>query len=71
MAKMSLPPDGPAAPMLEEVEKATRKAADLVQQILAYAGKGRFLIEPVDLTSRKCCRQGRTHSSKSRTPVAA
>jgi signal transduction histidine kinase len=37
--------------MLEGVLKATRRAADLVQQILSNAGKGRFVIQPVDLSS--------------------
>jgi len=37
--------------MLEEVGKNARRAADLVQQILAFAGKGRFVIQSVDLSS--------------------
>ncbi|MDB5309414.1 MAG: integral rane sensor hybrid histidine kinase [Gemmataceae bacterium] len=50
LASDSLPADSPAAPMLEEVGKNARRAADLVQQILAYAGKGRFVIQSVDLS---------------------
>ncbi len=50
LASRSLIPDSPAFTMLEEVTKNARRAADLVQQILAYAGKGRFVIQPVDLT---------------------
>ncbi len=33
---------------LEAVIQATEKAADLTRQLLAYAGKGRFLIEQLD-----------------------
>jgi signal transduction histidine kinase/CheY-like chemotaxis protein len=50
LASGLLPEDSPAVPMLEEVGKNTRRAADLVSQILAYAGKGRFVIESVDLS---------------------
>ncbi len=50
LAKESLPPGAAAVPMLEGVVKATRRAADLVQQILAYAGKGIFVIQPIDLS---------------------
>jgi PAS domain S-box-containing protein len=35
---------------LAHIETAARRAADLCRQMLAYAGKGRFIIEPVDLT---------------------
>ena len=50
LAADALPADSPAAPLLEEVAKNARRAADLVQQILAYAGKGRFVVQPVDLS---------------------
>lgn len=32
--------------MLDEVTKAARQAADLAQQMLAYSGTGRFVIQP-------------------------
>ena len=35
---------------LAAVETAAQRAAELCRQMLAYAGKGRFVIEPVDLT---------------------
>ena len=34
---------------LDDVVSASRRAADLTGQLLAYSGKGRFLIEAVDL----------------------
>jgi signal transduction histidine kinase len=34
--------------MLQDIIRASERAADLTRQLLAYAGKGKFLIEPVD-----------------------
>ncbi|HWD99942.1 MAG TPA: response regulator, partial [Bryobacteraceae bacterium] len=36
--------------LVEEILKASESAADLTRQILAYAGKGKFLKAPVNLT---------------------
>ncbi len=38
-----------AASYLKEVETAAQRAADLARQMLAYSGKGTFVIAPVDL----------------------
>jgi PAS domain S-box-containing protein len=38
-----------AVNMLQDVMKASERAADLTRQLLAYAGKGQFVIQPVDL----------------------
>ena len=36
--------------LLADAERATRRAADLVKQLLNYAGKGRREVRPVDIT---------------------
>src|SRR5215210_5788709 len=38
-----------AGDMLKDVLKASERAADLTRQLLAYAGKGQFVIQPVDV----------------------
>ncbi len=45
-----LPPADPARDMIEGVVKAGERAAVLTRQMLAYSGKGRFVIEPVDIS---------------------
>jgi CheY-like chemotaxis protein len=46
-----LPENGPLTPLLEDMVLASQKAADLTRQMLAYAGKGRFVCEPTDLSA--------------------
>jgi len=41
----------PLRPLLEEVMHASERAADLTRQMLAYAGKGRFVMRTVDLST--------------------
>jgi len=48
LALNELSPMSPARRNLEEIEKASRRAADLASQMLAYSGKGRFVVEPID-----------------------
>jgi signal transduction histidine kinase len=43
-------PDSPVAERLREVQKAGRRAAELCQQMLAYSGRGRFMVEKLDLS---------------------
>ena len=40
----------PARPMFEAINKASLRAADICRQMLAYSGKGRFVIQPVNLS---------------------
>ncbi len=47
LALHELSPFSPARQSLLEVEKASTRAADLAKQMLAYSGKGRFVIEPI------------------------
>ncbi len=42
--------DNPARVQLQDVVKASERAANLTRQLLAYAGKGRFIIEPINLS---------------------
>jgi two-component system cell cycle sensor histidine kinase/response regulator CckA len=49
LALTKLPPVSPVREHLEEVEKASLRAADLCRQMLAYSGKGRFVLESLDV----------------------
>ena len=46
-----LPPDHPVRRLVEDVVTASERAAGLTSQMLAYAGKGQFVIRPVDLSA--------------------
>ena len=47
-----MPATSQVHPILNEVVRATERAAHLTKQLLAYAGKGRFLIETLDLSQQ-------------------
>lgn len=47
----ALPHDSPARRDIEAVEEASRRAAELVRQILTYAGKNRLNADRVDLSA--------------------
>jgi PAS domain S-box-containing protein len=49
LASMGLPEQSPVQPYLDQIEKASVRAADLTRQMLAYAGKARVSIAKVDL----------------------
>jgi PAS domain S-box-containing protein len=51
LARYDLPADSPALHSVKQIELAARRAADLTGQMLAYSGKGQFVIQPVDLNT--------------------
>ncbi|MEO8904925.1 MAG: response regulator, partial [Polyangiaceae bacterium] len=50
VALLSLPNESPARPDLDNVILASRRAAHLTRQLLAYSGKGHFEVRPIDLS---------------------
>lgn len=51
LARLDLPESSPVQQSLKEVESATLRAAELCQQMLAYAGKGQFEMSDVDVSA--------------------
>ena len=49
LAKRRLNPGSGALINIERIEKSTERAADLARQMLAYSGKGKFVVERIDL----------------------
>ncbi len=49
LAHSELAPAHPARTYLEDIESVSRRAADLCRQMLAYSGKGRFVVQPLSL----------------------
>jgi PAS domain S-box-containing protein len=50
LAERRLEPGSPARDFLARVEDSTQSAANLCKQMLAYSGKGKFEIKPVNLS---------------------
>ncbi len=50
MARDEAEPGTPTEELLADIETAARRAAELTMQLLAYAGKGRFNVQPLDLS---------------------
>ncbi|HET7540652.1 MAG TPA: response regulator [Polyangiaceae bacterium] len=50
-AMLSLPAGSPARADLDNVILASRRAADLTRQLLAYSGKGHFEVRAIDLST--------------------
>jgi signal transduction histidine kinase/CheY-like chemotaxis protein len=51
LALLDIPRNNPAAEAIGHVQTAARRAADLTRQMLAYAGKGRFFVQPLNLNT--------------------
>lgn len=49
LTKRRLPSSSPAVENLKQIEQAAERAADLAKQMLAYSGKGKFVIETFNL----------------------
>ena len=50
LALMDIPPESPTYKNLHEAERASRRAADLCRQMLAYAGRGSYQPRPHDVS---------------------
>jgi PAS domain S-box-containing protein len=51
LAQLQLPPGTAAQTYLENMEKGILRAAELAKQMLAYSGRGRFVVAPQDLNA--------------------
>ena len=50
LALSELPADSPARQFVQDVETSAQRAAELTRQMLAYSGRGKFVVEPVNLS---------------------
>ena len=50
LAMKQAPPRSPACESLVEIETAGRRAAELCRQMLAYSGRGQFVLQALDLS---------------------
>ncbi len=50
MVRQDLMPGSEAEERLRDIENAGRRAAELCKQMLAYSGKGKFVVQPLDLS---------------------
>ncbi len=51
IAEIQLPADSCARDCLEQITEASLRAADLCNQMLAYSGRGRFVVQKIDLAT--------------------
>src|SRR5438105_4399714 len=51
LAQDMLPPGDPVSRVVEALVQASERAAHLTRQMLAYSGKGQFIIKPVNLST--------------------
>lgn len=50
LALDDLSPGHPVRPLIEQIEKSGRRAGELSKQLLAYSGKGTFVVRQIDLS---------------------
>ncbi len=50
LALLDLAPEHPACESLTMIRDTAQRATELCRQLLAYSGKGRFVVEPLDLS---------------------
>lgn len=50
LARMQIDPASPLAENLDQIQQVAMQAGDLCRQLLAYAGKGRYVVELVDFS---------------------
>ncbi|HXJ38626.1 MAG TPA: PAS domain S-box protein [Bryobacteraceae bacterium] len=50
LALETLSPNNPSRTMIRDILDASERASLLTRQLLAYAGKGRFIVEPINLS---------------------
>ena len=50
LALTELPDDSPARQFVQDVETSAQRAAELTRQMLAYSGRGKFVVESLSLS---------------------
>ncbi len=50
LALLELSPESPARESIEDIQAAGQRAAELARQMLAYSGKGHFVVQRIDLS---------------------
>jgi len=50
LALDEIPPGSCTRPCIQDIESAAKRAADLTRQMLAYSGRGRFVVESIGLS---------------------
>ena len=51
LALCDLPSHSPIRPLIQGIQQAARRAADLTNQMLAYSGKGTFVVDEIDVNA--------------------
>jgi PAS domain S-box-containing protein len=69
LALLDIEPSSPAHESLVDVLSGARRAADLVSQIMAYAGQGQYLVHPIDVNHLIRQIAGLLHTSAGATAV--